>query len=275
MENSVLFDEYRVKITITNEMLGTNPIDPKVMDTHILDRQRKLIAENSSINKKINKYLDAKTISKEDGELELKALRLKIDEVIGDPLTDEEFQKLVTGDFKKITDLRESMKELDEKGITCFFRNPDDKKTICIGSHMIMGFLKAASEAITRTQPKKNGTILQSASYTQSIINQHVAILPKFINASKDIVRGPDGKPDYCQRSLRAMTAQGPRISLAKSEVLPEGTVFDFTIRVLKNSPLKNEHIQTMLSYGMMHGVGQWRGSGSKGTFEVVEFQHV
>jgi hypothetical protein len=89
--------------------------------------------------------------------------------------------------------------------------------------------------------------------------------------ASHDVKRDEEGNIDYLQRSLRAMTAQGPRVSLAKSEVLPEGTTFSFTIEVLDNSPLKEEHIKEILSYGVLKGLGQWRNAGY-GRFEVIEF---
>jgi len=267
-----IFNVYKIKIKLTSQMLGTNPIDVNVMDKHIIDRQRKLISENSGINKAINKYFMAKDIEGEEEELQ--ALRGKIDEMLGTPLTDEEFQDLKEGKFKKLSDLRESMKELDEKGITCFFRNPANGK-VCIGSHMILGFMKAAGEAISKTLPKKNGTMLYSASYTSSIINQHCSVATKFIDSSIDIDRDEDGNPVYLQRSLRAMTAQGPRVSLAKSETIPEGAEFEFDLRVMKNSPMTSEVIDTLFSYGVMTGIGQWRGSGGKGQFDVVSCEMV
>lgn len=265
---------YQVKIALLKSMLGTNPNNLNVMDQHIIDRQRKLIAENSNVNKAINKYLDAKQISEEKGELELVALRKRVEELLGRELSTEEYDTLKEGDLKKFSDLKETITELDEKGITCFFRNPyeNTNPSVCIGSHMIMGFLKAGSEAITRTRPKKNATILQSASFTTSIINQHVSVRPEFINASNDVLRNEDGSIKHLQRSLRAQTAQGPRISLAKSEVLPPETIFSFAIEVLEDSPLKQEHIEEILSYGRMKGLGQWRNA-DYGQFKVIEFQ--
>jgi len=258
-----------VVIKLLKEMLGTNPIDPNVMDTHILDRQRKLIAENSKINKAINKYLDAKDISQSKGETELEAIKQSIEELIGQKISEDEFSDLKENGFAKVTSLKETISELDEKGITCFFR---DDENIAIGSHMILGFLKAASEAIGKTLPMKKKTILNSISYTQSILNQHTLITPDLIHASNDIVRTNNGKPEYKQRSLRAMTAQGPRISLAKSEILPVGTTFKFTINLLENSPLTINHLNEMFSYGEMTGLGQWRNAGY-GRFEVVSIK--
>lgn len=265
-----MFDTYNVKLRLLNDMLGTNPIDLNVMDKHILDRQRKLIAENSKINKAVNKYLEAKDISIEQGEVELSALKGKIEEIIGREVTDEEFAGLKQGDLKKIATLKETIEELDQKGITCFLREPNTGK-ICIGSHMIIGFLKAAGEAISRTMTAKKETMLASSSYTSKIINQHLSVKPALIVASEDIKRTFDGTPDYLQRSLRAMTAQGPRISLAKSEVLPAGTVFEFDVLVMENSPMKEEILSALFEYGKMKGLGQWRNS-DYGQFEVIAF---
>lgn len=274
-----MFDNYYVRVELTHPMLGTNPMNLNVMDTHIIDRQRKLIAENSNINKAINKYYKAKEISKERATMELGALRCKIEEVMGESMSDSEFETLKGGDFKKFSDLKETMSELDEKGITCFFRNQDDVATtelgnrkVCIGSHMILGYMKAASEAIIKATPgtKKKGTVLQSNAYTHGIINEHVAVEPDLINSSKDVVRDPNGKPEYLQRSLRAMTAQGPRISLAKSEVIPKGAKFEFFLKVMTDSPLKEEHIHKIFEYGQLKGLGQWRNA-RYGAFVVQE----
>ena len=265
----IKFNNYKLKIRLLRSMLGTNPSNPNVMDTHILDRQRKLIAEKSNINKAVNKYLDAKTISEEQGKAELEKLRLRIETVLGEPLTDDEFNEMVEGKFKKFTDLKETLSELDEKGITCFFR--DSKGWPVISSHMILGFMKAAADAYTKTQKPKNGTVLRSSSYTCSIINQHVGMVEQFLPASQDVIKDEEGKPKYYQRSLRAMTAQGPRISLAKSEELAAGTEFEFTLKVLDGSALTEKHIKTIFSYGQLKGLGQFRNS-DFGTFEVIDF---
>jgi hypothetical protein len=138
--------KYNVKIGLLKDMLGTNPNGLDVMDQHIIDRQRKLIAENSTVNKAINKYLDAKSISEERGALELKSLRIRVEELMGRELTQEEFETLKEGDLQKFKDLKETLEELDGKGITCFFRdaelNDEGRSKVCIGNHMIMGFLK-------------------------------------------------------------------------------------------------------------------------------------
>lgn len=274
-----MFSTYHVSIVLLREMLGTNPSDPNVMDTHILDRQRKIIMEKSDINNAVNKYLSAKQISKERGELELAALTQRVEEVIGRKLNDKEIQGLTQGSLKELKELKETLEELDEKGITCFFRDPMGSGKICIGSHMILGFLKAGAEAICRRNisekgERKNGTMLSSISHSQSMINMHLGIFPEMIPASKDIVREEDGSPKYYQRSLRAKTAQGDRVALAKSELLPKDTVFTFQIKLMTGSEITEEHLKEILAYGELKGLGQWRNVGH-GSFKVLEFQKI
>jgi hypothetical protein len=62
------------------------------------------------------------------------------------------------------------------------------------------------------------------------------------------------------------MTAQGPRVSLARSEQVDAGTTFSFTLKVMQNSPLTETVIRTLFDYGEISGFGQWRNAGN-GTF--------
>lgn len=64
-------------------------------------------------------------------------------------------------------------------------------------------------------------------------------------------------------RPLRADTAQGPRIALATSEMVPAGTEFYFTIRLL--NPEHKEALLECLDFKEGVGMCQWRGGG-KGT---------
>lgn len=257
-----MFDRYNMELTLQREMLGTNPCDPAVHDTHILQKQRKLIMEKSGINTQINKYLDQIPIAKEKGEEEVNRIIDKLEEMLGYTLSLEDRDKMIAGELEG---LKETFKELDYKGITVFFW---DKETSlpCIGDHMIYGFMKAASEAISRTEAKKAGAMLQSTTHTKSIINQHVGCDKQFIPFDRDIARLPSGLPRYCQRSLRAMTPQGPRVTLAKSEEVPAGAKLSFQLKVMKNSPLTLPIIERIFDYGELKGLGQWRNSG-KGVF--------
>src|SRR5574343_888494 len=127
-----LFDEYEVTLTLTRPMLGTNPLDPHVLDTHIIDRQRKIITEQSKVNKAINKYLDQIQISEAKGKAELERILAKLEDMIGAPLPDEHKEMVLSGD---LTALKESFGELDVKATTVFFWDREAKLP-CIGDHM-------------------------------------------------------------------------------------------------------------------------------------------
>lgn len=253
-----MFDRYRVQITLIREMLGTNPCDPNVLDIHIVALQRKLILEKGGINQHINKYLDAIPLSKERGEEEVQKIIDKLETLMGYQLSPDEREQVIRGELES---LKETIQELDIKGTTVFLWDKPSNHP-CIGDHMILGFLKASAEAIGRTLPAKKGEVLNSISYTQSLINQHVRVEERFIVSDKDIKRNADGSPEYLQRSLRAQTAKGPRVSLAKSEVIPEGAKFNFTLKVLENSKITEEIFRKLFSYGELSGLGQWRNTG-------------
>lgn len=260
----MLLDKYEIKLTLLRDMLATNPSDPNILDTHIINKQREMIAEKNKINKDVNKYLDQLPIAAEKGEEEVNRLLDSLEKLIGVEFTPEERIAAIAGELDS---LKQTFQELDLRGTTVFFW---DKKTNlpCIGDHMIYGFLKAASEAIGRTLPQKKGKVLHSISYTQSLINQHVRCEQEFIPFSQDVKRDSKGFPIYLQRSLRAKTAQGERISLAKSEVIEAGASLKFTLKIMNGSQLNEDVLKTLFSYGEMTGLGQWRNSG-KGMFKV------
>ena len=251
-------DEYRVQITLLKDMLGTNPCDPNVLDKHIINKERKMIMDRNKVNKEVNKYLNALDITKEQRDSEIEALLNKIQETYGIKLTDEQKRDALAG---RLETLKETFKEIETTGVTIFYWNEELKRPM-IGAHMVYGFLKAAAESHMRTLTKKEqkaGTILRSCSYTQSIINQHVKAETRFLTFDRDLKRSDDSSIYHEQRPLRANTAQGPRVSLAKSEVVPAGAKLDFILKVLPNSPLTFEALLTLFGYGQLKGLGQWR----------------
>lgn len=258
-----IFDSYQIEITLSRPMLATNPLDPAVLDTHILERQRKIILEQSKVNKEVNKYLDAIEPSEAKGKAELERVLHKIESMIGAELPEDQKALVLAGELDV---LKETFAEFDTKATTVFFWDKE-KNLPCIGDHMIYGFLKAAADSIARTKKeKKRGEVLTSASYTQSLINQYIRADQEFITCDRDIIRKEDGTPKYQHRSLRAMTAQGPRVALAKSEMIPAGAQFIFTLQVVKDCPITGDHLATMFNYGQQSGLGQWRNAGW-GTF--------
>lgn len=273
-----IVDKYAVTLTFTREVLGTNPLDPAVHDQHIINKQRELISEHGNkTNREINRYLEALQISSEKGDAEVESLISKLEELIGKPFTPEERTQAIKGE---LASLKQTLAELELKGATVFFRDANGMP--CIGDHMIKGFLKAAGEAICRAkQTKKKAKdgveaegkatgFLGTISGTSAIINQHLTVAEQFISFDKDVVKDPDGNVVYLQRSLRANTAQGPRVALAKSEVVPAGAKISFTLKVMKGSALDEAGLKALFEVGEITGIGQWRNASyGQFTFDI------
>ena len=154
----------------------------------------------------------------------------------------------------------EELKNIKEQGLTVYLRN--GRGQLCIGNHVIKGFLKAALATL------KDQVGVAAA---KSKIDNLVFIEPTYIPVMQDgePITEADG---YNERSLRAETMQGPRVSLASSEEIEAPWTVDFEMTLLNNNgsakskALTWEILETVLDYGRFKGLGQWRNSG-KGSF--------
>ena len=135
-----------------------------------------------------------------------------------------------------------------ERGTTVFHRMADGSHSLI--DYQIKGFLKEAGSVFNGKLGVKN---------LRSKLDNYVFITPRVIKLNIA------GEMTYLERPLRAMTAQGPRVSLARSEMLPEGTSFTCHIRVIE-SEISVGLLCALLDYGAMKGLGQWR-NGSYGQF--------
>lgn len=132
-----------------------------------------------------------------------------------------------------------------EKGTTAFHRL--DGKPIMY-DYQVKGFIKEVGGTF-------NG--LRGVKSLRSKIGNLVFVTPRRID-----LHLPDGKSvTYCERPLRAQTAQGPRTSLARSEELPEGTWFECEIKTYPG-PISEPLLRDILDYGVDQGFLQWRGGG-------------
>lgn len=158
------------------------------------------------------------------------------------------------------------VKNIEEKGWTGFFQ---DETGIYISSHMVKGFLKNASLVIKDQTKVKNA---------KSKVNNFVFLKEKKLYLMREKISGETeiGHKRYdilsksdgvLERPLQAMTLQGPRVSLAKSDYVDEGTCVVCTLRLLQNPEISEKLIREFLDYGQFLGLGQWRNSG-KGQFE-------
>jgi hypothetical protein len=139
-----------------------------------------------------------------------------------------------------------------EKGITVFVRDKDGDP--CVYDYLIKGFFKNACSAMREVD---NSASKKLTAYKKKIDNL-VFVGPRLIKFRFD------GKMKFCERPLRAQTAQGERVAIACSEAIPAGAQLEFEISVLKDDMMK--YVIEWLDYGKFNGLGQWHNSG-KGRF--------
>jgi len=158
-------------------------------------------------------------------------------------------------------ELAEKLRDIKESGLTVFLRGSHGE--IVLGAHCIKGFFKAAFSTL------KDQFGISAA---KSKIDNLVFIRPDFVPVL-DGHGKPQTEPDgYCERSLRAETMQGPRVTLASSEEIAPPWQMEFSVTIVKNNgsgrsnAVTFETIEAALDYGELKGLGQWRNSG-RGSF--------
>lgn len=156
--------------------------------------------------------------------------------------------------------------DMEKRNLTVFLRDKDYNVVLC--DYVIKGFLKEAATAMKAELGIANA---------KSKIDNLVLITPTYLTINRD------GEPldvtDYdLERPLRAMTMQGPRVSVVASECIDPEWSIRFTVNLLdnektaKSAALTMEAIEAMLDYGMFKGLGQWRnGQNGRFTWKKVE----
>lgn len=141
----------------------------------------------------------------------------------------------------------ESLPEVLERGTTVFHRNKHGIP--CFYDYQVKGFIKESGRLF-------NG--MDGVKALRSKVENYLFIEPRVIKLNMP----HNGEMDYLERPLRAETAQGPRVTLARSEQLPEGTWFEIYIDILKPGPITETMLRELLEYGSRKGIGQWRNGG-------------
>lgn len=155
--------------------------------------------------------------------------------------------------------------EIEKK--TTYFRRTKTGE-LCLADYMIKGHLKAMGEAIRKRIRKESGapTAATKSGWEAWVGNadQNVHVFPRLINLG---VTQPDG---IIERPLRAQTMHGPRVSLARSEMINADRTFEFEIHV--RGGVSEEQILVALDEGKYTGYGQWRNAGyGRFIYEVLE----
>lgn len=155
-----------------------------------------------------------------------------------------------------IEDEVETLPEALEKGTTAFHKNPADGKP-CLYNYHIKGALKAAGDAL-------NG--VGGFKQLRSKIDNTVFVSPRIIPIVGVL------SPDMLERPLRCMTMQGPRVSLARSEMIEAGATIEAIIECMETPKfeLTEDMLRAFLDYSTRLGIGQWRNSGIFGSYEYT-----
>lgn len=152
----------------------------------------------------------------------------------------------------------DTVEDIEAKGWTGFHR--DKKGNLFIYDYMIKGFFKEALESCVAA-----GALNKIPAY-KKWIDHLVFIKPRQIYLN---VKEPDGD---LERPLRTMTPKGERVTLARSDFLQAGRTLEFEVMLLPNTKgITWDILETVFGYGQLVGLGQWRGSGGYGAFEVVK----
>lgn len=141
----------------------------------------------------------------------------------------------------------ETVEEIEEKGWTGF--HMVDSKPI-LYDYVIKGFFKDACGMLRRA----TGTRSSKLQAYKKVIDGLVFIFPRQISI---VVNGEMG---VNERPLRASTAQGERVALARSDTCPAGSTLTFQIQILGGVP--QTLLKEWLDYGELRGLGQWRNAG-------------
>ncbi len=151
-----------------------------------------------------------------------------------------------------IEDEIETIEELEEKGWTGFHQL--DGQPI-LYNYVIKGFFKDACGMLRRAK----GTKSSKTTAYKKIIDGLVFIEPR------QMLLNLNGQEmGVLERPLRAQTAQGERVALARSDTCPPGTTLEFKVKVL--GQVTKAILTEWLEYGELRGLGQWRNA-SYGAF--------
>ena len=150
----------------------------------------------------------------------------------------------------------------EEAGTTVFHR---EHGQVGLYDYQIKGFFKDACGAMNRFDKEmRNG--LEKLSAYKTKIDGCIFVTPRFI----PIQLPAGGQVGVCERPLRADTAQGPRVSVCRSETVPVGSVMEFEVVILSKE--LEPYVAAWFGYGALRGLGQWRNSGKgRFTWEAVK----
>lgn len=141
-----------------------------------------------------------------------------------------------------------TVEEMEEKGWTGFHEANGGP---ILYDYVVKGFFKDACGMLRRVSDTRS----KKLTAYKKVIDGLIFVTPRFISLNLN-----GGKMGTNERPLRASTAQGERVALARSDTCPVGTTMEFVISIL--GVVKEPLLREWLDYGELRGFGQWRNSG-------------
>jgi hypothetical protein len=148
----------------------------------------------------------------------------------------------------------------EDRGWTGFHTAEDGEPFLY--DYVIKGFFKDACSMLTRV----DGTESKKLTAFRKCVDGLIFVKPR------RIVLHLSGPLTPLERPLRAQTAQGERIALARSDAAPVGSWIEFEVVILGKVPVAT--ILEWLDYGEYRGLGCWRNAAYGRftyTFETVK----
>ena len=181
----------------------------------------------------------------------MKARLTFITEVLGtQPGNPEVFQDYVASKNPDAEpeELGTTVEEVEKKS-TLFRR--DASGNLCLVDYMIKGHIKAVGSAISQRRKAADKTPWTAF---KSRVDMNVHVFPRMISFG---IQEPDG---ILERPLRAETARGPRVSLARSEMVNAGRSVE--VEIITRGIITEAQIRECLDEGKFYGISQWRNAG-------------
>lgn len=148
-----------------------------------------------------------------------------------------------------------------------------DGAVVGLWNYAVKGFFKDAANATNRFDKHMRNELAQRGGATipkdgmeklsayKTRIDGTLFVNPRFI----PLLLEPGQGIGVCERSLRADTPMGPRVTVVRSESAPAGTRLSVVVDLLSKE--LEPYVRLWLAYGQQRGLGCWRNSG-KGAFE-------
>lgn len=131
-----------------------------------------------------------------------------------------------------------------------------DENGLFVYDYLFKGFIKEAGNVMKEIVKIKG---------LRNKINNYLFVFPRRIYLGK---KEPDS---VIERSVVCQTAQGQRITVKRSDAVNAGTQFNVELMLLQHKELSEDIVLTLLGYGALKGLGEWRnGSYGRFNFEVL-----